>query len=242
MKWLLLFCGLNLFLLKSHSHFDHNDLYTSIDSSGTELILPLLEQPFTYIGQGAQMYVFESCDGAYVLKIFKGKHKKRFKFSRLIGELKHAKAAREEWKSKFADTCRRYQLAIDHLKEETGLILLHFHKTTTPLAVTLIDRSAYRLDLSSLPFIIQKRAVMAPDYFRQNPEKRVQAQQALKDFFTKRIEKGFSDPRQTLTINYGFIDDTPIQLDVGKIEPFVGDVEAELKKIHDHVDAWVSRL
>ncbi len=242
MKWLLLFCGLNLFLLKSHTHFDHNDLYTSIASANTELFLPVLEQPFTYIGQGAQMIVFASEDGSYVLKLFKGHHKHRFKFSRFIAELKNTKGAREEWTSKFTDTCRRYQLAIEHLKEETGLILLHFHKTTTHLPVTLIDRSAYRLDLSSLPFIIQKRAVMAPDYFRQNPEKRAQAKQTLKDFFTKRIEKGFSDPRQTLTINYGFIDDTPIQLDVGKIEPFVGDVEAELKKIHDHVDAWVSRL
>lgn len=242
MKWLLLFCGLNLLLLKSHTHFDHHDFYTSIDSTDSELFLPLIKQPFTYIGQGEQMYAFESCDGSYVLKIFKGKKKQHFKFKRILAQLKNRAGAREEWKSKFNDTCRRYEIALDHLKEETGLIHLHFHKTTAPLPVTLIDRTAYQLDLSTLPFIIQKKAVMAPDYFRQNPEKRAQAKQALKDFFTKRIEKGFSDPRQSLTINYGFIDDTPIQIDVGKIERFQGDVEAELKKIHAHVDEWVSRF
>lgn len=241
MKWALLFCTLYLFLLKSHTIFDHNDLYREIDRDSAAFTHPLLNQRFTYIGQGAQMYVFASEDGEAVLKIFKGKHKKRFKFSRFIGELKNRKGLREEWRSKFRDTCRRYEMAIEHLKEETGLILLHFHQTDTPLPVTLIDKTAYRLDISSLPFILQKRAVLAPDYFQQNPTKKAEATQALKNFFVKRIEKGFSDPRQTLTINYGFIDDIPIQLDVGKIEPFHGDVEAELKKIHAKVDEWVSK-
>ncbi|MBS0629208.1 MAG: hypothetical protein JSS30_03160 [Verrucomicrobia bacterium] len=242
MKWVALFCLGQLLLLKSHTVFDHNDLYKEIGKTEADLSLPVLHQPFTYLGQGAQVIVFGSADGVYVLKIFKGSHKTRFKFSRIWGQLVHKKAAREEWRSKFTDTCRRYEMAFDHLKDETGLVLLHFQQTASPLPVTLIDKTAYRLDISTLPFILQKRAVLAPDYFRSNPEKKQLATQALKDFFVRRIEKGFSDPRQTLTINYGFIEDTPVQIDVGKIEPFRGDREEELKKIHARIDLWVSKL
>jgi len=242
MKWVLTFCILLLLLLKSHTVFDHNDLYREIPIAEKDLTLPYLDQPFTYIGEGAQMIVFASADGNYVLKIFKGKHRVFPKFSRIIGLLFHKKAAQMEWKLKFADTCRRYQMAIQHLQEETGLILLHFEKTKTALPVTLIDKTAYRLDISQLPFIVQKKAILAPHYFQNNPSKKEKATQALKDFFARRLEKGFSDPRQTLTKNYGFIEDLPVQLDVGKIERFHGDKEAELTKIHAHVDAWSSKF
>lgn len=248
MRWLLVFCLLNLCLLRSHPHFDPNNFYRDIKEKeqSTPLDLPLLRQPFTYLGEGSQMVVFGSEDGAYVLKLFKGKHKKRFKLSRFLSKMKHpianCRAEEEEWKFKFKETCRRYEMAFSHLKEETALVLLHFQKTGTPLPVTLIDKSAHRIDLSGLPFILQKRAVLAPEYFRKNPGKHIEAVQALKDFFVRRIHKGFSDPRQTLNINYGFIDDSPVQLDVGKIEPFQGDIDTELKEIHRRVDLWISRL
>lgn len=248
MKWLLPFCCLYLLLLKPCPHFNHKNLYRDIETKErdyTSILPPVLQQRFTYLGEGAQVYAFASEDGAYVLKIFKGRHKKSFKISRFLSHLKHpianCKAQTAEWKVKFADTCRRYEMAFDHLREETGLILLHFQQTATPLPVTLLDRSAHRVDLSALPFILQKKAILTPEYFRQNPTKHAEAKQALKDFFVRRAQKGFSDPRQTLSINYGFIDDTPIQIDVGKIEPFHGDIEAELKKIHMRIDAWESK-
>jgi len=242
MKWILIFCILELLLVKSHPFLDPNDLYRNIPEAESDLTAPFFDQPWTYISQGEQMIVFASNDGAYVLKIFKGRQKLPFKFSRVIGRLIHQEAARIEWKAKFAKACRSYQIALEHLQDETGLILLHFEKTKTPLPVTLIDKTAYRLDINQLPFIIQKRAVLAPTYFQDNPAKKQEATQALKDFFVRRLEKGFSDPRQTLTKNFGFIGDTPVQLDVGKIEPFIGDREAELAKIHAHIDAWSSRF
>lgn len=241
MKWVAFFCLAQLLLLKSHTEFDHNDLYFEIAATETDLTLPQLQQPFTYIGRGAQMIAFASKDGAYVLKIFKGKHKAR-KLSRMLTQYKNRQGAKEEWRTKFADTCRRYELALEHLQDETGLIQLHFHKTHSPLPVTLIDKTAYRLDLSAVPFILQKKAVLVPEYLQNNPTKKDEAVQALKSFFVTRIQKGFSDPRQSLNINYGFIDDRPIQIDVGKIEPFKGDVEAELKQIYSRIDRWASEL
>ncbi len=217
--------------------------YQHIESQpqDTSEIFSLLQQSYTYLGEGSQMMAFVSDDGAYVLKLFKAHHKHPFKFSRFVRHLMRTQqdriASQKRWDAKFTDTCRRYEMAFSYLKDETALVHLHFTHTEDPLPVTLVHHKSERFDLSKFPFVIQKKAMLAPEYFRQHPR---QAKQALKDFFTKRLEKGFSDPRQTLSKNYGFIDDTPIQVDPGKIEPFVGDSKAELEKIHAHVDEWAS--
>lgn len=243
-----LFCIIALLFFHTQSHFSKANLYTAIPngSEPTSEITPLLSEPFTYLGEGAQVYAFVSEDGKTVLKLFKAKHQKSFKLSRFFHTLTRGKEAKErshlKWQHKFQDTCRRYKWAFIDLKEETGLIHLHFEKTSTALLVTLIDKTSHQIDLSSYPFILQKKAILAPDYIHQHPDKKELAIQALKDFFSNRMQKGFSDPRQSLSINYGFVNDRPIQIDVGKIEPFKGDATRELERIHTRIDEWVSRL
>lgn len=197
------------------------------------------------------MIAFVSEDNSCVLKLFKARHRKKATLSRTLAYMKRSKAdwqiSQNTWKQKYQKTTHCYQMAFSHLQEETGLIFLHFEKTQTPLLVTLLDKAIYRIDISSLPFLLQRKAELAPSYFKrlqqQNaPEKLMEAKQALKDLFTRRIAKGFTDPRQTLSINYGFIGDKPIQIDVGKIAPFTGDKAEELKKIHDHIESWIDTL
>ncbi len=105
--------------------------------------------------------------------------------------------------------------------------------------MTLVSRKAYQIDLSKHPFIVQKKATIAPEYAKEHPE---DARRALKELFQTRLDRGFSDPRQTLSTNYGFIDGRAIQLDVGKIERFEGDVEVEMAQIADRVDKWIAGL
>lgn len=243
MKWLWIFA---LLFFHTQSHFSPKNLYTNIPSGSepTSKITPLLAQKFTYLSEGAQVYAFVSEDQKTVLKIFKKKHQKHFKLSRFLSHLKRSKEdweiSNQRWQRKFQDTCRRYKWAMLDLKEETGLIYLHFEKTPLPLPVMLTDKYTYEIDLAKYPFILQKKAQQAPDYFRNHPEKKEEATRALKDFFVTRLEKGFNDPRQSLSINYGFIGDQPIQIDVGKIEPFEGDSASEIQAIHARIDRWVS--
>ncbi len=243
MKWLL---TIALLFFHTQNHFRPKNLYRDIPfgSEPTSQITSLLAQKFTYLGEGSQMYAFISEDEQTVLKLFKARHQKHFKVSRFLSHLTRSQEdwtrSRQRWQQKFHDTCRRYKWAHLDLREETGLLFIHFEKTPLPLPVVLLDKYTYEIDLAKHPFILQKKAVLTPDYFRKNPQKKEAATLALKEFFISRLEKGFNDPRQSLSINFGFIDDKPVQIDVGKIEPFTGDPSAELEKIHAHIDAWVS--
>ena len=194
-------------------------------------------QRYCYCGKGAQVIAFQSQDGHYVLKLFRAKHKKSFRFRKPLRWFKkETPISRQKWKEKFEDTKRRYLMAFEHLQEESGLIFLHFEKTKDPLFVTIDGR---KMDLASYPFILQKKATLAPCYLKANPEKKEEIIQQLRTFFKTRLDKGFSDPRQALSINYGFIDNRPIQIDVGKIEPFEGDKKEELRRIYSHIDEWI---
>ncbi|NGX48394.1 MAG: hypothetical protein K1000chlam3_01785, partial [Chlamydiae bacterium] len=138
MKWLLIPLVLIVLYFTSKEHFD---LYDEIPkgSEETSAIAPILLQRFTYLGEGSQTYAFVSEDGTTVLKVFKARHEKPYKFSRYIRHLgrKDWEQSRQKWKIKFQETSRRYKTAFVHLKEETGLIFLHFQKTPIPLPITL---------------------------------------------------------------------------------------------------------
>ncbi|NGX37162.1 MAG: hypothetical protein K1000chlam2_00315 [Chlamydiae bacterium] len=248
MKWFFAICTIGLLFFHSKGHFDPENLYTEIPKGSEETaeIAPLLNQPYTYLGEGSQFYAFASEDDCYVIKLFKAHHHKSFKLSRFLRHIKKTKGdqlvSKNKWKRKFRDTCRRYKMAFVDLKEETGLLYIHFQKSSPPLLVTFVDKYAKEIDISKHPFVLQKKALLAPEYFKLHPEREKSAKQALKELFVTRIEKGYSDPRQTLSTNYGFIEDTPIQIDVGKIEPFKGDIEEEIRKIHARIDAWTSTL
>lgn len=233
---------LSLFLFTIREPFNIHNLYTDIEvSEAGSSQLSVLNQPYSFLGEGAQMYAFLSQDGMYVLKLFKAKHQRPFKISRLKRTAKEWEESRERWHQKFQSTARRYKMAYADLNEETGLIHLHLEKTNGPMPVILKGKKTDTIDLSHYPFILQKKALLVTDYFRKYPEKKKDAIASLKAFFVTRLDKGYSDPRQSLDINYGFIGDVPIQIDPGKIERFEGDKNMEIEKIHARLDGWASR-
>ncbi len=239
MKWIFLICTFVMLYILSQKRFEYYDEIPK-GSEETAEIAPILNQPFFYLGEGSQIVAFVSSDGSTVLKLFKARHEKPYTFSRYIRNLgkKDWEQSHQKWKIKFGETSRRYKTAFTHLKEETGLVFLHFQKTPISLPVTLKHRTSTTLDLAQYPFILQKRAILAPEYIKAHPE----GIQALKEFFRARTEKGFSDPRQSLSVNYGFIEGRPIQIDPGKIDTFEGDISLEIEKIHAHIDEWATHL
>jgi hypothetical protein len=245
----------SLFFWKSAPY----SFYTSIEKASPQeeeafsILSSYLKQPFDFIGEGAQTVAFASRDGTTVLKIFKARHDKSFKLKRLIRHIRdikhHCILSNTRWQEKFRSTCCRYQMAFEELQEETGLIALHFKASTTPLPAQLHAKGrAFQTDLRHLPFILQRRATLLPNYLESllkegHLQDCLTVIEQLKALFVQRTLKGFTDPRQSLSVNYGYIHgEQPIQIDVGKIEkmPVLKEhPETEIKRIHAHVDHWV---
>lgn len=216
-----------------------------------------LNQNYSYLGHGKQALVFASVDGRYVLKFFPNS-RKRSDHWMTSGEnwIKYCTplsiyqwlAYRRDLKVLFD----RYTMAFKELREETGLIAIHFNRTEGQfLPFTLVDRQGNRhtLSLDEMPFVVQHRAQLVGERLQETFAKEgsagvVRETAALKALFTSRAKKGFTDPRQVFKKNYGFVGEKAIQLDVGKIRKaseVEENPEEEISKISKRLNAWVER-
>ena len=142
-----------------------------------------------------------------------------------------------------------YVAAFDRLKEKTGLIAMHLKATDEPLPrIQLFDnrQEEHWIDLQRASFVLQKKAVLVKEKLAQLPElEKRQALRALEEFFAMRAKEGFIDIERSFMIeaNYGFIGNTPIQLDVGNIE-YLEELKAapekEIARMHGLLHNWAS--
>lgn len=130
----------------------------------SKIRVSLLEQKFTFLGMGNQVYVFESADHEVVLKIFK-QHRFRKPFWReILPNFQVKKRHFKKWangeKECFLRSLECYKLAFTELKEESALLLMHLNKTDSTFKnVNLFDRIGrrYNVDLDKVIFCLQKR-------------------------------------------------------------------------------------
>lgn len=221
-------------------------------------IKQILSQPFTYLGKGAQCYVFASQDGKHVIKFFRMSH---IDTPRWLKEMP-LPAKFEPWRlekivtkqSKREKDFFSYKCAYETLKEETGLLYLHLNKTShLNQTITIVDRLGieHALDLDQMEFMVQKRA--APFYAaieemlqKKEMEKAKAAISNLVQMLVKRHNAGLSDKDPDLRTNFGLVDVEPIQFDIGRFkdarksqknEPF----QNELIRITDQFKHWLEK-
>lgn len=237
-----------LFLLFGSDKFHPDHVYRQVKETHHSVPFELPERRFHLIGKGSQFFAFESEDHKIVLKLFKARHhlSKFPKRVKLFFSSDLQKKSEARWKKKFLDTCQCYELAFEELREETGLIALHFNKTeANNQLVTLIDgKKQFVLDLNTVPFVVQKKAILLPNYLRKlsNKEEQKTALEKVKDLFDQRIKKKITDHRQSLRINYGFIDGKAVQIDPGKIyKDEQIDTLIETQRLNSRVDRWVKK-
>lgn len=189
----------------------------------------ILDQPFYYLGKGAQSYAFRSEDNRYVLKFFKFKHlKPSFFLDALpsIGYLKTYKqtqAARKE--KKLLGVFKSYKLAYEVDKEESGLIFVQLNTQNNPTRyVTVVDKIGIkrRIELHNYPFLVQEKGETLRTVIRNLLEKSdIETAQKrfgqILDLYAVEYEKGIYDHDHGIMQNTGFIDDRPFHLDVGKL-------------------------
>jgi hypothetical protein len=190
----------------------------------------ILQQNFVYIGKGSQCYAFKSENERYVLKFFKFKHLKPSWLDHLIpssiGVFKNYKEKQAVRKArKLWGVFHAYKLAYDLNRKESGLKFIQLNCLDNFLrTVVVTDKIGFKhsLQLDQLPFILQDKGQTLNTVLTQLLKKSdlTVAEQCLGkifDLYSSEYAKGLFDRDHHVMQNMGFVKDTVIHLDVGKL-------------------------
>ena len=180
-------------------------------------IAPLLDQPFRFLGAGAQTYAFESEDGTIVLKFIKQSHRRPLPW---LAKLR-LPSFLEPWRSHIIEKRRRHlhnlmkscYVARTILPEETGVFYAHFQKTNAleGKKVTLIDNIgiAHKILINETLFVLQDKVDLLLHDLNQG---RIEA---MIDLTHRQCQKGIANSDMAFNRNFGFKGDKAISLDIG---------------------------
>jgi hypothetical protein len=188
------------------------------------LVQKIFPQTYYYLASGSQCYAFISEDRQYVLKFFKMQSlfPKGWPNSFPLSVLQQIGFKYETSNQLFSERIfANYKDAYEALREETGLIYIHFNKTREFKSnVNLIDSRGKKhvVDLDALEFVVQKRAKKIYDHLKEllDVYKYDELQTCIRSFLqliALRCEKGFVDQGLSIRNNFGFIANSAIQFD-----------------------------
>ncbi len=196
----------------------------SLDNDEEQQILAALSQPYRYLGGGGQCYAFSSEDNRYVIKFFKQKAFTSPRWMRYIPLcLKHKKTKKNEIKRN--KVFEAFRLSFDLLQEETGMLYVHLNPTThlnKLLKVYDTSGESHVLNLDVLEFALQRKAELAFVKIdslmdRKDIEGAKEAIHKLLQINRTLDRKGVFNRDSNFNSNCGFIDASPILIDVGRV-------------------------
>jgi hypothetical protein len=260
MHFFKILCFLFLFILSRWFCESKTDSFTILGIASNRPFNPAWEtrplsteekqvfrQKFIYFGKGAQVYVFFSEDGKYVLKFFRQKsYTPPFWISYLPEFLKYKDRKISEKKARFLRDFESYKLAFEKIPEETGTLYVHLNKTDhLHQKITLIDRLQIEhvLDLDQFDFVLQEKAEIVPKRIHtlMHEGKVDEAKAALSSILQmigQRTHKGVIDRYPNLLKNFGFIGNRAVELDIGRFYP--GTVQEGLERLKVEFKEWLS--
>lgn len=212
----------------------------------------ILNQPFTYLGQGNQSYAFVSADGEYVLKFFKNEYLQRGWVKYIIPPIPpfrqfliHRGKSREYRLKRMLEG---YALSYAYDSENSGLLYFHLNQADPFSKVTVIDGLGFkdRVNIQEYVFALQKRVVVTKQELKQllaagEFEKVNLRISQLFALYHSQFEKGLIDRDRNVLDNTGFIEGRAVRHDVGKLEKREGEWEVEVDKIKHRLNLWISK-
>lgn len=180
----------------------------------------ILDQKFSYLGNGADSVAFLSEDGKFVLKFFQKKkvYSQRYFLKKIEKNFFFFR------KKKTFQAMKNYSDVFSKDPSIGGLVAAHFDLSSKHLPqVKILDLEgkSYQVDLNQYPFVLQKKAVEVKHTLSlaKTSGENEKYFQALVELSQKKMRCGFSDKhsRWILHRNYGFVDDSAIQFDLGKV-------------------------
>jgi hypothetical protein len=179
------------------------------------------------LSAGGQCFAFVSEDKRYVIKFFKTRFCSLGSLTlQTLPIFSDASIQRKIDRALFK--LRRdfssYVIAHRDLKEETGMLYLHLNKTTDlQKTLTIRDKIGiyHSIDLDRYEFTVQRRAELAFPYIDSllrtgQIEKAERALLSLLAIARARCQKGIHDEDAVIARNYGFFEDKPLFIDVGR--------------------------
>lgn len=188
-----------------------------------------LDQPFYYLNSGSQSYVFLSEDGQTVLKFFKFQHMRippwinYLPLPSTLAQKREVK--REKKRAVLTRTMNSYKIAFERMAEETGLLYVHLAPSShLNQTVTIYDKIGKRheIELDQVEFVLQKKASLVYDSLNEwmangQKEKAKQGIRNLLILALERCKKGIFDKDPDFSTNFGFVNEMPVQIDVGRL-------------------------
>lgn len=178
-------------------------------------ILPILDQPFSYLGRGRQAFVFQSRDGQYVLKL---PRMDRYQTKLWVKNLTQQAAKSDAHKQMRKTFClRSFKIAYEELREETALLYIHLETTPSPLFVSLHDRLglSYRIPLHQTHFLLQKKLPLAFPLFQRNLSTAKKILTSFLKLARLKAEKHIFNRDSHFLGNFAYDGEKVIQIDVG---------------------------
>ena len=191
----------------------------------------IFSQPFYFLGKGGQCYIFESEDKAVVIKFFKHHHMhfwnwlENIHLPKTLDSYRNQMLLKHHYQSMdfFFESCK---LAYEGLKESTGMIYLHIHRTTFFKQKLLIfDKLGikHEIDLNEIDFALQKKAVLSHKKFRQLiRENKIETAKrcidSILDLLMKKCKQGIKDKDPNFRTNIGFLGEQAIEIDIGSFQ------------------------
>lgn len=188
----------------------------------------IVSQPFTYLAEGNDSYVFVSQDQRHVIKFFKMRRMTPKYWLNYIPipwlDTKRLSKISERERARL-ETFGSLKTAYEQFRYQTGLVFLHLFRTEyLKMKVCVIDSDGleHRVPLDKVPFVIQKKTIMLPDYIKRlvsegNESEAVQSLCKVLALVKDRCQHGFADYSERVEEEYGFIEGRPIHVGGGCI-------------------------
>lgn len=222
---------------------------TPLSNEEQHLLETILAQPFSYLDRGKQSYVFASQDGQYVLKFF---DIRRYKpgWPTLFSASSQARMKR-----KMGRLFKGYQLAYEFDLDNAVIVFQQLvPNAALKYQAVINDRFGFKqvIDLGQVPFIIQRKGVPTRYAITEllkkgNVEEAKRLLRKIMDMYVVEYQRGLYDRDHNFMYNTGFVGETPIRLDLGRLraddafkDPRIS--RADLEKIaYGRTEGWLQR-
>ena len=210
----------------------------------------IISKPLQYLGHGMQAIAFTTDDGKYVLKFLTIKPIKGQKFFDHFICSKDPFFHGNNHKIKVQKVMQTYVRVYREMREETGLIGLHFYPTDKKWGqceVVNRDGEYFQIDLDKTPFILQLRGELLHSAFsNKSPEEYQILLKSFEEFLEARARKGYTDPNHAFKPqNYAFIDSHPVMIDPGNLkykESQKQNPEPEIQRIQQLFHKYINKI